>query len=156
MTSRAGYFTSAAAAASGLLFLAACATPPAVVPTQADVRGLKPSGAIEMSQVFISATGLGSGTLTFRGQNHPFTILGSLNGLGALSSIQGAGEVYNLRDLAEFGGAYVQGATPVSLGAAPGEIWLKNTYGVIIRLRGVQSGVTVSSGRYQIYIQLGG
>ena len=154
MTNR--VLASVAAAALGLLGLAACATPPAVVPTAADIHGLKPSGKVTMTQVFLSATGIGSGTLTFNGRSYPFTLAGELNGLGALSGIEGAGDVYNLRDVSQFAGAYIQGAGPLAVGSLPGEIWLKNTNGVIIRLRGLQNGITVSSGRYQIFIQLGG
>jgi len=154
MTNR--VLASVAAAALGLLGLAACATPPAVVPTAADIHGLKPSGKVTMTQVFLSATGIGSGTLTFNGRSYPFTLAGELNGLGALSGIEGAGDVYNLRDVSQFAGAYIQGAGPLAVGSLPGEIWMKNTNGVIIRLRGLQNGITVSSGRYQIFIQLGG
>ena len=156
MTVEAGRFARIAAAALGFLALAGCATPPAVVPTAADIRGLKPSGRVAMTQVFLSVTGLGSGTLTFKGRNYPFTLTGELNGLGALSGIQGAGDVYNLKDVSQFAGAYIQGAAPLAAGSLPGEIWLKNTSGVIIRLSGQQNGITVSSGRYEIFVQLGG
>ncbi len=143
-----------AAAILGFLALAGCATPPAVVPTAADIRGLTPSGRVSMTQVFIS--GLGTGTLTFRGRRYPFTLTGELNGLGAIAGIEGAGDVYNLRDVSQFAGAYIQGAGPLTLGSVPGEIWLKNANGVIIRLAGRQNGITLSSGRYEIFIQLGG
>ncbi len=156
MTVEAGRFARIAAAALGFLALAGCATPPAVVPTAADIRGLKPSGRVTMTQVFLSGTGLGSGALTFKGRNYPFTLTGELNGLGALSGIQGAGDVYNLKDVSQFAGAYIQGAAPLAAGSLPGEIWLKNTSGVIIRLSGQQNGITVSSGRYEIFVQLGG
>jgi hypothetical protein len=147
---------SAVAAALGLLGLAGCATPPAVIPTAADIHGLKTSGTVTMTQVFLAATGFGSGTLTFRGRSYPFTLIGELNGLGALAGVEGAGEVFNLRDVSQFAGAYKQGAGPLAVGSLPGEIWLKNTNGVIIRMRGLQNGITVSSGRYDIFIQLGG
>jgi hypothetical protein len=109
-----------------------------------------------MNEVFISGAGLGSGVLTFRGRRYPFTLTGELNGLGALSGIQGAGDVYNLRDVSQFAGAYIQGAGPLAVGSLPGEIWLKNTNGVIIRLSGLMNGITVSSGRYEIFVRLGG
>jgi len=156
MTAKANHFASATAAAFVLLGLAGCATPPAIVPTAADIHGLKPSGTVAMTQVFISGSGLGSGTLTFKGRSYPFTLTGELNGLGALSGIQGAGDVYNLKDASQFAGAYIQGAAPLAAGSLPGEIWLKNTNGVIIRLYGQQNGITVSSGRYEVFVQLGG
>lgn len=152
MTARAKSFVGAAL----LVALAGCATPPAVLPTTADIRGLKASGQVSIEEVFISGTGVGSGTLSFQGRRYPFTLTGELNGLGALAGIQGAGDVYNLRDVSHFAGAYIQGAGPLAVGSLPGEIWLKNTAGVIIRLHGQQNGITVSSGRYEIFVQLGG
>jgi len=135
--------------------LAGCATPPAVVPTAADVRGLRPSATVDLTEVFLSGTGVGGGTLTFAGRRYPFTLAGELNGLGALSGIEGAGDVYNLTDASKFAGAYIQGGPPVSVGSLPGEIWLRNTNGVIIRLTGLQNGVTLGSGRYEIFVRLG-
>jgi hypothetical protein len=145
-----------AAALIGVVALAGCATPPAGVPAAADIRGLKASGRVSMEQVFISGSGLGRGTLTFRGRNYPFTLTGELIGLGALAGIQSTGDVYNLSDVSQFAGAYVQGAGPLAVGSAPGEIWLKNTTGVIIRLHGQQNGITLSSGRYAIFVRLDG
>ena len=94
--------------------------------------------------------------LTFQGRSYPFTLTGELNGLGALSGIEGGGEVYNLRDVSQFAGAYIQGASPLAAGSFAGDIWLKNAHGVIIRLSAQQNGITVSSGRYAIFVQLGG
>jgi hypothetical protein len=141
-------------AALALLALAGCATPPAVVPTAADVRALKPSAKIDMTEVFLSGAGVGGGTLTFAGRRYPFTLTGELNGLGALSGIQGAGVVYNLTDVSKFAGAYIQGGPPVSVGSLPGEIWLGNANGVIIRLSVRQNGITLGSGRYEIFVRL--
>lgn len=147
---------SAVAAALAGLALAGCATPPAVVPTAADVRGLTPSGRVDLTELFLSGTGVGGGTLTFEGRRYPFTLVGELNGLGALSGIEGAGAVYNLKDVSKFAGAYIQGGPPVSVGSLPGEIWLRNANGVIVRLSGLQNGLTLGSGRYQIFVRLGG
>ena len=74
----------AAIALLSLLPLAGCETPPSGVPTAADIRGLRPSGKVTMTQVFVSGTGVGSGTLAFRGRTYPFTLIGSLNGVGAI------------------------------------------------------------------------
>ncbi len=156
MTTHSAKTFAPAAALFALVALAGCATPPAVIPTAADIHGLKASGQVSMEQVFISGTGLGKGELIFGGRRYPFTLTGELIGLGAVAGIQGTGEVYNLRDVSQFAGAYVQGASPLAVGSLPGEIWLKNTAGVIIRLHGQQNGITVSSGRYAIFVHLGG
>ena len=61
---RSGLVRSGAIAAllASLPPLAGCAIPPSGIPTVASIRGLKPSGTVTMTQVFV-ATGLGSVTL---------------------------------------------------------------------------------------------
>jgi hypothetical protein len=138
-----------------LLPLAGCQIPPSGIPTAADIRGLRPSGTVTMTQVFVSASGVGSGSLTFRGRSYPFTLVGSLIGPGAISTMQAAGEVYNLHDLSQFSGSWIQGTGSLAITAkATGEIWLENRNGVIMRLNAAQAGLTFSQGRYELTIQL--
>lgn len=138
-----------------LLPLAGCQIPPSGIPTAADIRGLRPSGVVTMTQVFLSASGVGSGALTFRGRTYPFTLVGSLIGPGAISTLQAAGEVYNLHDISQFSGPWIQGTGSLAITAkANGEIWLENRNGVIMRLNAAQAGLTFSQGRYELYIQL--
>jgi hypothetical protein len=140
---------------SSLLPLAGCAIPPSGIPTAADIRGIRPSGAVTMTQVFVSASGVGSGALTFRGRTYPFTLVGSLIGYGAISTMQASGEVYKLNDISQFSGPWIQGTGSLAVTAkANGEIWLKNRNGVIMRLNAAQAGLTFSQGRYELYIQL--
>ena len=138
-----------------LLPLAGCQIPPSGIPTAASIRGFRPSGAVTMTQVFLSASGVGSGALTFRGRTYPFTLIGSLIGLGAISTLQASGEVYNLHDVSQFSGPWIQGTGSLAITAkANGEIWLENRNGVIMRLNAAQAGLTFSQGRYELYIQL--
>jgi hypothetical protein len=148
-------FTAAVLAAFTLMPLAGCDIPPSGIPTAASVRGLRPSGAVTMTQVFLSASGVGSGTLTFRGRTYPFTLIGSLIGVGAISTLQASGEVYRLRDVSQFSGPWIQGTGSLAITTkANGELWLENRNGVIMRLSAAQAGLTFSSGRYELYIQL--
>jgi len=145
----------AALALLSLLPLAGCAIPPSGIPSEASIRGLRPSGSVTMTQVFLSASGVGSGTLAFRGRAYPFTLVGSLIGLGAISTLQASGEVYNLHDVSQFSGPWIQGTGALAITSrANGEIWLENRNGVIMRLSAAQAGLTFSSGRYELYIQL--
>jgi hypothetical protein len=139
----------------GFLPLAGCEVPPSGIPTAAEIRGLKPSGKVTMTQVFVSGTGVGSGTLTFKGRTYPFTLIGSLTGLGALSTTQASGEVYKLSDPSQFPGAWIQGNGNLAVSTlANGELWLENRNGVIMRLNAEQAGITLTNGRYEIFIQL--
>ena len=97
-----------------LLPLAGCQIPPSGIPTAASIRGLRPSGSVTMTQVFLSSSGVGGGSLNFRGRTYPFTLVGSLIGLGAISTLQASGEVYNLHDISQFSGSSIQGT-----GASP-------------------------------------
>ena len=109
-----------------------------------------------MTQFFVSGTGLGSGTLTFRGRTYPFTLIGSLNGVGAIATTQASGEVYKLSDISQFPGAWIQGNGNLAVSTmANGELWLENHHGVVMRLSAQQAGITLSNGRYEIFIHMG-
>src|SRR5262249_20945351 len=88
------------------LFLASLAAAP-----QASAEELKQSGTIYIKQVQIAWIGsgnLGGGTLQYNGRSWPFTIGGlGIGGFG-ISQITATGEVYNLKDIAYFPGAYGQ------------------------------------------------
>jgi hypothetical protein len=138
-----------------LLPLAGCEIPPSGVPTEASIRGLRPSGTVTMTQAFLVGTGAGSGTLAFRGRNYPFTLIGSLIGPGAISTMQASGAVYKLNDVSQFSGPWIQGTGSLAVTTkGNGEIWLANRNGVVMRLSAAQAGLTFSSGRYELYIQL--
>jgi hypothetical protein len=146
----------ASVALIGLAPLAGCETPPSGVPTATDIRGARPSGKVTMTQFFVSGTGVGSGTLAFRGRTYPFTLIGSLNGVGAIATTQAAGEVYKLSDVSQFPGAWIQGNGSLAVSTlANGELWLENSNGVIMRLSAQQAGITLSNGRYEIFIHMG-
>jgi hypothetical protein len=138
-----------------LLPAAGCQIPPSGIPTEASIRGLRPSGRVTMTQVFLSASGVGTGTLTFRGRTYSFTLVGSLIGPGAISTMQGSGEVYKLTDVSQFSGPWIQGTGSLVVTAkANGEIWLENRNGIVMRLNAAQAGLTFSQGRYELSIQL--
>jgi hypothetical protein len=142
-------------AISSLLPLAGCEIPPSGIPTAASIHGLRPSGTVTMNQAFVSGVGAGGGVLAFRGRSYPFTLTGSLIGLGAISTLQASGEVYKLRDVSQFSGAWIQGTGSLAITTkANGELWLENRNGVVMRLSAAQAGLTFSQGRYELYIQL--
>jgi hypothetical protein len=142
-------------AISSLLPLAGCEIPPSGIPTAASIHGLRPSGYVTMNQAFVSGFGAGNGVLTFRGRSYPFTLTGSLIGLGAISTLQASGEVYRLRDVSQFPGAWIQGTGSLAITTnANGELWLENRNGVVMRLSAAQAGLTFSTGRYELYIRL--
>jgi hypothetical protein len=114
------------------------------------IAGQTPSGTVQISAVqaaYIGSASAGSGTLFFRGGSYPFGIGGAgIGGIGA-SSIEGEGEVYNLKDISMFPGAYAQGRIGFALGnRSSGELWLQNESGVIMHIKAKRQGLMLSLG----------
>ena len=108
------------------------------------------SGTVDIEQVqvaFIGSGNLGGGTLHFQGKSYRFTVGGlGLGGFG-VSKMQATGDVYNLKELRQFPGAYGQARYGAVAGnKSTGELWLENTNGVIISLRARRTGLAVSLG----------
>ena len=69
---------------------------------------------------------------------------------------QASGEVYKLSDVSQFPGAWIQGNGNLAISTlANGELWLQNNHGVVMRLNAQQAGITLSNGRYEIFIHMG-
>lgn len=114
------------------------------------------SGTIKIEQVqlaFIGSGNLGGGTLRFHDRDYRFTVGGlGIGGFG-ISKITATGEVYNLQDIRYFPGAYVQGRYGLAVGnASTGELWLKNSNGVVLRLKAAREGLALSLGADAVYI----
>jgi hypothetical protein len=111
----------------------------------------KPSGTIviDETQVMLIVGGdIGGGTLKMGDKSYSFTTGGlKIGGLG-VQTIHLVGEVYYLKDVADFPGAYfaVQaGATAGDAGA--GVIWLKNPNGVKLKVKASKAqGLALSVG----------
>jgi hypothetical protein len=117
---------------------------------------LVPSGTVRIEQVqiaFIGSGNLGGGTLTFGGKNYDFTVGGlGVGGIG-LSKMTATGTVYNLRNVNDFAGAYVQGRYGLAIGTlSAGELLLQNTKGVVLQLKAERTGLALSLGGDAVYI----
>ena len=97
----------------------------------------------------------GHGTVEALGQKKRFR----LNGIGAGGAggakISAEGTVYNLTDLGLFPGVFSQADTGVTAGkeSKTTAIWLRNTNGVILELRGKQTGLAITGGANGVLIQ---
>ena len=123
-------------------------------PVQARVK----SGTVEIEQVqvaFIGSGNVGGGTLHFLGKNYPFTVGGLGVGGFGVSKLQATGEVYDLKELRHFPGAYAQARKGFAAGdKGGGEMWLENANGVSIALRTRRSGLALSLGADAVIINL--
>ena len=105
------------------------------------------SGTVKMSSKAV-AVGVGvtwgDGTLTFGGKTYPF----SVDGLGVadlgVSDITTSGEVFNLKNVADFSGNYVAGEAGIAVVSGPTDTVMKNENGVVIRLHGTQKGARLT------------
>ena len=97
----------------------------------------------------------GSGTLRFKGKDYPF----KLQGLGVAdiggSSIQGTGDVYNLKRVEDFAGSYAAASAAAALDKGASETSMENSRGVVMHLRSTTKGAQLKAAVEGITIELG-
>jgi hypothetical protein len=114
------------------------------------LEGKPPDATVTMNEIqaaYIGNAGGGSGTLIYRGVAYPFTVAGlGVGGIGA-STLDAAGDVYNLPSVNLFPGAYAQGQYGFVIGTTSrGDLWLQNQAGVVMHLKGKREGLMLSLG----------
>jgi hypothetical protein len=119
-----------------------------------------PSGlvALHFKSIAIGVGGSsGEGTLSYQGKDYPFTISGlNLVDLG-VSTFQGAGKVYDLRELQDFSGNYAAAQAAFALRGGQSEVSMRNTKGVtlvILSNEGTESGTRMSLGPSGVTLKL--
>ena len=93
--------------------------------------------------------------MSYKGRAYPFKVGGlGVGGFGA-SRIDAGGSVFNLRQLADFDGVYVQLRSGWAVGdEGKGQMWLRNAHGVILRLKAQREGLALSVGADGMLIHL--
>jgi hypothetical protein len=122
------------------------------------VKGKTPDATVDMEEVqaaYIGSGSAGTGVLFFRGQRYPFKVgAAGIGGIG-LSTVNAAGEVYNLRDLAQFPGTYGQARYGFAIGTSSGgDLWMQNEAGVIMHLKAKREGLMLSLGGDAVVIAM--
>jgi hypothetical protein len=130
----------------------------AIGSSAAAAQDLVKTGTLQIEQVqvaFIGSGNLGGGALNFAGGSYRFKIGGlGVGGIG-ISKMTATGNVYNLKDVAYFPGAYLQLRTGVVVGdLSRGKLWLKNSNGVVLELWTERRGLALSLGGDAVYIDL--
>ena len=127
----------------------------AAIPTVA-AADLVQSGTVTITQTqiaFIGSGNLGGGQLVTGGRTYGFSIGGLGVGGFGISKIEAYGVVYNMKSIADFPGAYVQGRYGIAVGSAStGELWLQNSRGVVLKLDAKRTGLALSLGGDAVYI----
>lgn len=114
------------------------------------------SGTLTIEQVqiaFVGSGNLGGGTLVAGGQKYSFSVGGlGIGGFG-VSRMEAYGSVYNLKNINDFAGAYVQARYGLAVGdLSTGQLWLRNAKGVVLELKAKRSGLALSLGGDAVYI----
>ena len=109
----------------------------------------------EYQVAFIGSVNAGSGKLHFQGKTYPFRISGLGVGGFGISKIDAYGEVYDMKNVADFAGVYGQARVGIVVGTVgKGTMWLENPKGVYIRITTKRTGVALSLGVDGIVIQM--
>lgn len=140
---------------AGLLSAAICILALGL-PGRALAADLVQSGTITIEQVqiaFIGSGNLGGGTLSVGGRQYSFSVGGlGVGGIG-LSKMEASGTVYNLKNINDFAGAYLQARSGIAIGSlSSGGLWLQNSRGVVLELRARRTGLALSLGGDAVYI----
>lgn len=96
----------------------------------------------------------GQGTLEFQGRRYPFSVSGIKVATVGVTRVSALGQVYRLRELADFTGRYVAVEGAFTLGQGGGNAILRNEKGVTLYLQNVQQGIELTLGGGGISIAL--
>lgn len=121
--------------------------------TRGDVSG-RVTMRVGRGALIISATG-GDGELSYQGQSYKFKLGGMGIGLIGFTTVDAEGDVFNLKKIEDFAGAYVQGGADYAAGDGQGVLWLTNTKGVVMKLRSKTKGVSLAVGGEGLLVQMG-
>jgi hypothetical protein len=112
--------------------------------TWASASTQEPSGPLmvdEYQLAYIFNGNVGGGKLYFQGNVYDCKIGGVGSGGVGASHIMATGEVYNLTDVSQFPGPYVQGSMGITVtDMGHGHLWLQNKNGVVLRVRTPPNG----------------
>jgi len=119
----------------------------------------EPSGTVTIDETqlaFIFSGQIGGGQLQFRGEEYDFKIGGVGIGGYGISNLRAVGEVYDLRHVADFPGAYVEARQGWAIGGAGnGHLWLQNAgSGVVLHLRTAREGLMLTLGASGVAISM--
>lgn len=116
------------------------------------------SGKVEIKSTSISVgigVEWGGGTLTLNdGTQYPFKMKGLKVIQVGVKKVSAAGTVYDLKDLADFGGHYAAAEAGITVGGGVSGITMKNQKGVIINLGSTSTGIDLALGPQGIDIEL--
>lgn len=106
----------------------------------------KPDATLALTEGSVAAGigfSWGKGTLTYKGKSYPVKVEGLSVGEVGLTRATGAGNVYDLKTLADFDGNYVAGGAGVTVAGGAGVTAMKNQNGVVIEMKSTTQGASL-------------
>ena len=108
-----------------------------------------PDGTVRLSAGSVAAGigfSWGSGVLTYQGKDYPFDVSGlSVVDVG-ITKAEAAGDVYHLKNLADFSGNYTGVSAGAAIAGGGGGMALQNQSGVVLKLSGTTQGLKFKLG----------
>ena len=120
-------------------------------------KAATPSGKVTIQSTAIAAgVGVtwGDGKLSFKGKDYPFSIDGLTLVDWGFSKVNATGDVYNLDDVAKFGGTYLAAEAGLTLAGGMGGMVLRNQNGVVLHVRSTSQGARLQLGTSGLTIKL--
>ena len=130
----------------GVIGLVAIASAVSLLAGLALAQAKKPDATLTLSEGSV-AVGIGwtwgKGTLAYQGKNYPVTVQGLSVGEVGVTRATAAGDVYNLKKLADFDGNFVAGGAGATIGGGAGVTAMKNQNGVVIEMKSTTQGANL-------------
>jgi hypothetical protein len=108
-----------------------------------------PSGSLHIEEWQIAAMAemqWGHGTLGYNGKLYKFKIGGVGAGGAGVQKITATGHAYNLNDIADFAGTYVEARAGITVAKGAGGLWLQNGKKVALHLKMHAEGLALAIG----------
>jgi hypothetical protein len=109
----------------------------------------EPSGTvvIDETQIMVIIGGSkGGGTLLLGDKSYGFRTGGLKLGIVGIQNVHVTGNVYDLNDVKDFPGTYIQLEADATLVKGSGGLWMKNSKGVTLYLKSNNEGLALSVG----------
>jgi hypothetical protein len=117
----------------------------------------QPDGTVKLTGKSIAAgvgVSWGSGVLTYKGKEYPFSVSGISAGDIGFSSAELSGEVLNLKNIEDFNGNYASLGAGITVAGGAEAATMKNQNGVVLNLVATTQGLKFKLGVDGIKIEL--
>lgn len=109
----------------------------------------RPDATLRLSGTAVAAGvgfNWGKGTLTYHGKSYPVSVKGLDLGKVGITKVSATGNVFGLKNLADFDGTYTTAGADITLAGGHSATVLKNQNGVQIAISATSKGVDLTVG----------